>query len=69
MTAHWGIPDPAAVEGSAAEQYAAFQSAYRMMRARISLFASLPLGALDAISLKNQLTHIGTRAYPSEQNL
>ncbi len=69
MTAHWGIPDPAAVDGSAAEQYAAFQAAYRMMRARISLFASLPLGALDAMSLKNQLAHIGTRAYPSEQNL
>ncbi|NBU83014.1 MAG: arsenate reductase ArsC [Sphingomonadaceae bacterium] len=67
MTAHWGIPDPAAVEGSNAEQYAAFQSAYRMMRSRISLFASLPLSSLDPISLKNQLKEIGTREYPSEQ--
>lgn len=69
MTAHWGIPDPAAVEASAAEQYAAFQSAYRMMRNRISLFASLPLAALDAMSLKNQLRDIGTRPYPSEERI
>jgi hypothetical protein len=40
-----------------------------MMRARISLFASLPLSALDAMSLKNQLTNIGTRAYPDEQTI
>jgi hypothetical protein len=67
MTAHWGIPDPAAVEGNRAEQYAAFQSAYRMMLNRISLFASLPLSSLDSMSLKNQLKEIGTREYPSEQ--
>lgn len=67
MTAHWGIPDPAAVEGSIGEQHAAFQAAYRMMRNRISLFASLPLSALDAMSLKTQLADIGKRAYPSEQ--
>jgi arsenate reductase len=67
MTAHWGIADPAAVEGSKAEQHAAFQSAYRMMRNRISLFASLPFASLDAMSLKNQLNEIGTREYPSEQ--
>jgi protein-tyrosine-phosphatase len=67
MTAHWGIADPAAVEGGKAEQHAAFQSAYRMMRNRISLFASLPFASLDAMSLKNQLNEIGTREYPSEQ--
>ena len=67
MTAHWGIADPAAVEDSKAEQHAAFQSAYRMMRNRISLFASLPFASLDAMSLKNQLNEIGTREYPSEQ--
>ena len=67
MTAHWGIADPAAVEGGKAEQHAAFQCAYRMMRNRISLFASLPFASLDAMSLKNQLNEIGTREYPSEQ--
>ena len=43
MTAHWGIPDPAAVEGTEAERRLAFADAYRMLSNRISIFASLPL--------------------------
>lgn len=62
MTAHWGIPDPAAFEGSRVEQVAAFQAAYRQMRQRILLFASLPLHALDAMSLQARLADIGSTA-------
>lgn len=68
MTAHWGIPDPAAVDGSAAEQRAAFQAAYRRMHHRISAFADLDLATSDTMSLKSQLNDIGTRPYPLEQD-
>jgi arsenate reductase len=59
MTAHWGIPDPAAVEGSAAEQHAAFFDAYRMLANRIGLFVNLPFASLDRLSLQSKLTQIG----------
>ena len=59
ITAHWGIPDPAAVIGSEAEQRAAFTEAYRMMFNRISLFLALPLGSIDKMSLQNRLVEIG----------
>ena len=59
MTAHWGIPDPAAVTGSEAEKRAAFTEAYRMMFNRISLFLALPLDSIDKMSLQNRLADIG----------
>jgi arsenate reductase len=59
MTAHWGIPDPAAVTGSEAVKRAAFTEAYRMMFNRISLFLALPLDSIDRMSLQNRLTDIG----------
>lgn len=59
MSAHWGIPDPAAVTGSEAEKRAAFTEAYRMMFNRISLFLALPLDSIDKMSLQNRLTEIG----------
>jgi arsenate reductase (thioredoxin) len=59
MTAHWGIPDPAAVTGSSAEIALAFKDAYRMLRQRISVFAALPLPSLDRLSLQNKLKEIG----------
>tara|TARA_R110000772_G_scaffold68688_2_gene152150 strand:+ start:5806 stop:6312 length:507 start_codon:yes stop_codon:yes gene_type:complete len=59
MTAHWGIPDPAAVTGNEAEKRAAFTEAYRMMFNRISLFLALPLDSIDKISLQNRLKDIG----------
>jgi len=59
MTAHWGIPDPAAVEGSEAEQHAAFFDAYRMLRNRIELFLALPLESIDRMALQNRLREIG----------
>ncbi|WP_029059664.1 arsenate reductase ArsC [Stappia stellulata] len=59
MTAHWGVPDPAAAEGSEAERRYAFADAYRMLDARISVFASLPLASIDGLSLKTTLDDIG----------
>jgi arsenate reductase len=59
MTAHWGIPDPAAVEGSDAEIHAAFFNAYRLLKNRISLFTALPLASIDRMSLRHRLTEIG----------
>ncbi len=59
MTAHWGIPDPAAATGTEAEIGYAFAEAYRMLNARISIFVSLPLRSLDALALQKRLDHIG----------
>lgn len=59
MTAHWGVPDPAAVQGSEAEKWAAFRGAFRMLDNRIKLFASLPLASLDRIKLQERLDAIG----------
>ncbi len=62
MSAHWGLPDPAAVEGTEAEQFAAFWDAYRMLPNRISIFCNLPLDSLDKLSLQKQLDEIGQTA-------
>lgn len=59
VTAHWGVPDPAAVEGSDVEKHLAFAEAARVFRRRISLFLSLPLRSLDSLSLQNKLRDIG----------
>jgi arsenate reductase len=59
MTAHWGLPDPAAAEGTEAERRLAFADAYRMLNNRISIFLSLPLRKLDELSLQAQLDAIG----------
>lgn len=61
MTAHWGIPDPAAVEGSEAERRIAFNEALKMLRTRIDLFLALPLASIDRLSLQNRLDDIGAR--------
>lgn len=59
MTAHWGVPDPAAAVGNDAEVSLAFADAFRMLRNRISLFVSLPLTSLDRLSLQKRLDEIG----------
>ena len=59
MTAHWGIPDPAAATGTDAEIAIAFTDAYRMLQRRIEAFAALPIKALDSMTLKNKLRDIG----------
>ena len=59
MTAHWGIPDPAAATGTEAERRLAFADAYRQLNNRISIFVSLPLASLDRLSLQKRLDEIG----------
>ena len=59
MTAHWGVPDPAAATGTEAEVRFAFADALRMMTNRIAIFVSLPLRSLDQLTLQKQLDAIG----------
>jgi arsenate reductase len=59
VTAHWGVPDPAAVEGTDANKWAAFRSAFRELENRIRLFISLPIASLDRMTLKQHLEAIG----------
>lgn len=59
MTAHWGIPDPAAATGAPAEIGAAFAEAYRLLDNRIAMFTSLPFDKLDRLSLQTRLHDIG----------
>jgi len=59
VTAHWGVPDPAAVEGSDAEKMQAFREALRMLSNRIRVFIELPFDKLDRIKLKARLDDIG----------
>lgn len=61
MTAHWGVPDPAAVEGTQIEIEHAFQTALRVLQRRIELFANLPVRSLDRMSLKKHLDDIGVQ--------
>jgi arsenate reductase len=59
MTAHWGIEDPAAFEGTDLQKEAAFVEAFRYLKNRIAAFASLPLSSIDALSLGTRLRDIG----------
>jgi len=61
MTAHWGVPDPAAVRGSEEEKRRAFFDAFVALRRRIELFASLPIDSLDKLALQARAREIGTR--------
>ena len=59
MTAHWGIEDPAAVEGSDLQKEAAFVEAFRYLKNRIAAFTSLPFASIDSLSLGTRLRDIG----------
>jgi arsenate reductase len=59
MTAHWGIPDPAAVEATEEKQRQAFNVAFLQLQTRIGLFMALPLASIDRMSLQHQLKEIG----------
>ncbi len=59
MTAHWGLPDPAAVVGNEAEIRLAFADTFRMLNNRISVFVNLPLASLDKLTLQRHLDSIG----------
>jgi arsenate reductase (thioredoxin) len=59
ITAHWGVPDPAAVGGTEDECRRAFREAYHRLEARIKLFVSLPMDKLDRMAIKRQVENIG----------
>lgn len=68
MSAHWGVPDPAAAEGSEAVIAQAFADAYRMLQNRISVFVNLPMASIDRLSLQKRLDEIGAmRRDPSAE--
>jgi protein-tyrosine-phosphatase len=62
MSAHWGVPDPAAFEGSEAQTALVFAETYRMLANRIGLFVNLPMRSLDRLSLQKRLDQIGKSA-------
>jgi arsenate reductase len=64
MTAHWGLPDPAAVEGSDTDKWVAFRQAFQALDNRIKIFTSLPLASLDRIKLQERLDAIGKTPTP-----
>ena len=62
MTAHWGVPDPSAVEGTEAEKRQAFADTHRMLYQRVGIFVNLPFKELDRLSLQKRLDDIGRAA-------
>jgi len=67
VTAHWGIPDPAGVEGSEVERRKAFQSAWMMLRRRVDLLLALPLEKLDRVATQQELHAIGKATRADEE--
>jgi arsenate reductase (thioredoxin) len=61
VTAHWGVPDPAAIDGTEAQRSAAFRDAYRRLDARIKLFVALPFDKLDRMAIRREVDEIGHR--------
>jgi arsenate reductase len=59
MTAHWGIPDPAAVDGTDVQKNLAFREAFRALETRIKIFLSLPIASIDRMRLQERLDAIG----------
>jgi arsenate reductase len=59
MTAHWGVPDPATVQGTGEQVEKAFRDAFFMLDRRISLLLSLPLAALDRLAIQKEIERIG----------
>jgi arsenate reductase len=62
VTAHWGMPDPAAVSGSEVELALAFANTYRALTNRIGAFMNLPIAKLDRVTLEHQLHEVGRSA-------
>jgi protein-tyrosine-phosphatase len=67
MTAHWGLADPSAVEGTEAERRFAFADAHRMLYQRIGIFVNLPIRELDKLSLQRRLDEIGRTRAPAPE--
>lgn len=66
MTAHWGVADPAAVEGPDTEKWLAFRTAFRELESRIKIFTSLPIRSLDRVKLQERLRAIGKTSAADE---
>lgn len=66
MTAHWGVPDPAAVEGPDTLKWLAFRDTFKALESRIKIFVSLPIRSLDKMKLQERLDSIG-KSHPEEQ--
>jgi protein-tyrosine-phosphatase len=66
MTAHWGVEDPAAIEGTEAQKMLAFRDAFRALEHRIRIFMNLPIASLDRLRLKNKLDEIGRQQPPAD---
>ena len=62
MTAHWGVPDPAAVQGTKEQIEKAYRDAFLLLDRRISVFLNLPLTSLDSLAIKNELDKIGQQS-------
>ena len=67
MTAHWGVPDPSAAEGTEAEKRLAFAQTYRMLQRRIDVFISLPVKSLARLALQKEIEKIGRMADTPEK--
>ena len=66
ITAHWGVPDPAAVEGTHEKKKAAFRDAFQRLDTRIKLFLALPIEKLDRLALQREARRIGTVRTPED---
>ena len=66
ITAHWGVPDPAAVEGTHEKKMAAFRDAFQRLDTRIKLFVALPLEKLDRLALQREARRIGAARAPED---
>lgn len=64
MTAHWGVPDPAAATGNEAERRLAYANAFRILYNRITIFTNLPISGLDRLTLQRRLEEIGRTTEP-----
>jgi len=69
LIAHWGVPDPAAVQGTEAEQRRAFREAYAALENRIKLLIALPIDKLDRLAIKRNVDEIGRRGAASKLEL
>lgn len=67
MSAHWGLPDPVQAPGNEIEQRLAFSESYRMLRNRLSIFVSLPMGSLNSLALQKNLDDIGRNTDKAEE--
>jgi protein-tyrosine-phosphatase len=67
ISAHWGLPDPSAADGTEAEKRFAFADTHRMLHQRISIFCNLPIASLDSLTLKKHLVEIGKSLAPAPE--